>query len=408
MKKNILFILALFSINLAFSQDAHPFNLNNKDYTALLQESILSYGNNYNLKYFLNKMKKGEKVTIAALGGSVTEGAGPAAFTDGYAYQFNRKVRTQFTKDNGKNIFFDGAGLSGTSSPIGLVRYEQDVTKVLNQNPDLLIIEFAVNDGGEPTNQRAFEALIHNALVQNPNTAIIILYSAATYGNTQYQMKPIADYYKLPQISILNIVNKSINNNTIQKEAFYTDIVHPTKEGHELMADCLMQLLTQTDKNKSNIQISIPQKSYLEPNFFNLKQILTDNDDVKIAKGGFNSIDSQTQGLRKTNKGDFPNNWYHQPGNNNESFVLNINCKNLILVYKENSSYSNVKFGKADLYIDGKFIKTYDCSKNQGWGNCLVDLIIDEKTARNHKVEIRMNDDSKDLGFTIVALGYSK
>ncbi|NLC92223.1 MAG: SGNH/GDSL hydrolase family protein [Treponema sp.] len=408
MKKIFIFIFSIFIFSSAYSQTKHISNMSDKDYSALLQESILSYGNNYNLKLFLDKIKKGEKVSIAALGGSVTEGAGPALFTDGYAYQFNRKIRTQFTKDNGKNIFFDGAGLSGTPSPIGLVRYEQDVTKVLKQNPDLLIIEFAVNDGGEQTHQRGFEALIHDALTNNPNTAIIILYSAATYGNTQNQMIPIANYYNIPQISILNIVNKSINNKTINEKDFYTDIVHPTKEGHELVADCLMQLLNQTNKNKQNEKPAIPTKSYLESNLFGFKQILSDNQDVKITSGGFNSIDSQTQYLQKTKQSNFPFNWYHKPGNSNDSFNLEINCKNLILVYKENSQYSNVKFGKADLFIDGKYIKTFDCSKNNGWGNCLFELIIDEKVSAKHSVQIKMQDDSKDLGFTIVALGYSK
>ena len=33
-------------------------------------------------------MRAGDEVIISAIGGSVTEGAGPAVYTEGYAYQF--------------------------------------------------------------------------------------------------------------------------------------------------------------------------------------------------------------------------------------------------------------------------------------------------------------------------------
>ena len=71
----------------------HPFKIANGEYSTIMDSSIVSKGNNARLKTVLEKAKNGEKLYIAAIGGSVTEGAGPANFKDGYAYQFVKKFK---------------------------------------------------------------------------------------------------------------------------------------------------------------------------------------------------------------------------------------------------------------------------------------------------------------------------
>ena len=161
----------------------NPFKIENSVYEKLLKASVMSYGNNCRLKHFLNKLRNGEDVYIACLGGSVTEGAGPANYTDGYAYKFCDSLKQRFganpPEKDGTNIHFVNAGLSGTPSPLGLVRYEQDVVKALGHKPDLLIVEFAVNDGGEYYGTGAYEQILRSALQADKDTAVIALYSAA-------------------------------------------------------------------------------------------------------------------------------------------------------------------------------------------------------------------------------------
>ena len=74
----------------AATLSAHPFKINDADYQKMVEKTIVSTGNNARMKKVLAKIRAGEKVYVTALGGSVTEGAGPAKFTDGYAYQFFR------------------------------------------------------------------------------------------------------------------------------------------------------------------------------------------------------------------------------------------------------------------------------------------------------------------------------
>lgn len=391
-----------------------PFGIEEENYESMIAMSLLSKGNNYRLKKVIEKLRAGENVYIACLGGSVTEGAGPKDASGkelwklGYAYQFNEKIRQVYTTNKGANVFFDGAGLSGTPSPLGLIRYENDVVDQLGGEPDLLVIEFAVNDGGECTNQRAFEQLIRNALSKNQEAAVIALYSAATYGNTQLQMKPVADHYGIPSVSVMDIVKYAIGRSYFTKEGFYTDIVHPTKEGHEIMADCLMNVLAVADAAPADEPAAIPENYRLAKPLTNFTRITGDDENVKIKAGGFYSKDPNTQGLKKKAGGFAPNNWYHKPGNANEPFVMEINCKALVFDYKVQGSWLNEKFGKADVYVDGVKKATYDGGTPGGWNNNEIRMLIDEAEAGKHVVEVKMAEGSENLGFTIVAMGYSK
>ena len=45
----------------------NPFNMAENDYHKLLEQSIISEGNNFRLKQALNKIKNGEKTVIAAI-----------------------------------------------------------------------------------------------------------------------------------------------------------------------------------------------------------------------------------------------------------------------------------------------------------------------------------------------------
>lgn len=81
----------------------------------MLKASIVSTGNNARLKRVLEQARSGETVNIAALGGGRNRGRGSE---------------------------------DGTPSSLGVIRYQRDVVEELGAEPDLFILEFAVNDYG--------------------------------------------------------------------------------------------------------------------------------------------------------------------------------------------------------------------------------------------------------------------
>ena len=386
----------------------HPFSLSNSYYQKLMDSSLVSTGNNFRLKKAIEKLKSGQKTYVACIGGSVTEGAGPKVYSQGYAYQFKEMLAEKYSPDGGSNIVFTGAGLGGTSSLLGLLRYEQDVLKPLGHTPDILVIEFAVNDGGPAVNTRSFEALVRNALLADSETAVIALYAAATYPNTQGTMTQTATYYRIPEVSISDAITEPINAGIVQKNKYYSDYVHPKKEGHTFMADCLMNLFAKVDSMEIRESVPVPEETLRSKSLADFVRIYDDDENVRIQKGSFCDIDANCQSYLKTGKSFFKENWHKSGGTENESFVMNINCRSLLLVYKEQGSWLAEKFGKADVYVDGVKKKTLDGAKDGGWNNCVMEMIIDSSESEEHTVEIKMQDDSADKGFTIVGLGYVK
>ena len=83
------------------------------------------------------RLERGETVRIAYLGGSITA-------QEGWRPQSLQWFRQQFPAATVREI---NAAIGGTGSELGVFRLRHDV---LDARPDLLFVEFAVNDGGTP------------------------------------------------------------------------------------------------------------------------------------------------------------------------------------------------------------------------------------------------------------------
>lgn len=383
-------------------------------YEEIIKKSLVTKGNNALVKQVLAKMRAGEEVILAAIGGSVTEGAGPSDFHQGYAYQFKDLFIQKYAAAADK-VKFVPAGIGGTPSALGIVRYQKDVVAAGGRDPDLLIIEFAVNDWLECTNTRAIEYIVRNALQHG--TAVIMVYAAATYQNQQGQIAPVADFYNLPQVSISNGLAGSGVNQEKDSKVYYSDYVHPTRYGHAYMAKCLMNLIDEIDASEQDAAYIIPD-NYKNANAFKtFNTICADTTDknVSISAGAFSQKDDATQGYMHGGK-CFPENWSKGPSTgsgtadggsgtaDNSPFAMSLKCKSLIMVYK-NAGVDT--FGKADVYVDGKLQKTYAGHEEGGWNNCMIVMLIDEAEPAQHTVEIKMAQGDEDKAFTILAFGYA-
>ena len=377
--------------------------ISDSKYEESIKKSLVSKNNNHLVKKVLEKMRAGDEVIISALGGSVTEGAGPSSYTQGYAYQFKDMFIEKYAANKDK-VKFVPAGIGGTPSPMGLVRYQKDVVNKGGRDPDLLIIEFAVNDWLECSKTRAMEYLVRNALEHN--TAVIMLYGAATYGNQQEQIKPVADFYKLPQVSVRDGLKNSGVNQQKDSKVYYTDMVHPTKNGHTFMAKCIMNLIDEIDASQIDEKAAIPEGYKNENAFTKFATIYGDTQDknVSINPGAFDHKDDAIQAYMHGGK-SFPQNWSRSGDGGNTPFTMTLNCKSLIMVYK---NANNNSFGKAEVFVDGKSHGTYAGHEEGGWNNCMVVMIIDEPTSSQHTVEIKPAAGAEDKSFTILAFGYAQ
>lgn len=386
-------------------------NPESEAYAKNLENALYSLGNNYRTKKVIEKLENGETVYVAAIGGSVTEGAGPKDSAGkelwelGYAYQFKNKLMEKYPS---ATIKFDGAGVSGTPSAMGVVRYEKDVVDVLGESPDILIIEFAVNDGGECTNTRGFERIIRWVLEAKEDAVVIPVYAFASYENNQATMMPVADFYKLPQISIKNaILAAGSDIETAQGGIYLTDYAHPTKEGHNFMADCIMNVFEKSAAAEADEKFDVPANYKNSKAFEEFHTVYSNTNDanVQISKGSWSDVDPNTYTLKKGGT-SFPANFHHTTGT--DPLSVKVSCKSMIVVFKHQGNWLAEKFGKAEFYVDGKLIKTFDGHADNGWNDHVIEMIIDDAVVAEHIIEVKMAEGDEDKGFTICALGYSK
>lgn len=417
-KKNILFCLCVLACvwfcGTPRQAEAYTLNISKQEYETMVSDSLISTGNNARLKEVIEKAREGKKVTIAYLGGSITEGVGASPNAKCYAEKSWKNFTQKYSLFH--NAEYINAGMSGTPSSLGAIRYHRDVESKIKQGkgPDLLFLEFAVNDREECTKGGAYEGLIRRAL--KSGSAVVLIFSVFRDNfNMQNTYIPYGKYYNLPMISIKNGVKSQFSNPNFS-DWFFHDYWHPTNEGHAFMADCIANLLEKADcqmPQKDKMAEILKRKPYKTDAFEILKMLTTHSvkkskkgkkqEIKKVSAGGFKETDKRTGVYRFDGKDKFPYNWKHTKKNSKKPLKVKVSCDKFLVVYKLSK---NNRTGKADIIVDGKKIKTVNGYDKDGWNNARIVLAVNEQSKKVHTIEIRMAKGNRKKEFTVLAMGY--
>ncbi len=196
------------------------------------------------------KLEGKQAVTIAYFGGSITQAAG------GWREQSAAWIGQQYPGTEIKPV---NAAIGGTGSDLGVFRLQQDVIKY---QPDLVFVEFAVNDNGLDPERiyRTMEGIVRQIRKADDRTDICFVYTltgvtAPTLAEghltpAMSAMEKIADHYGIPSVQLgLEVVElfkkdqlifKGIEKEHPDKIVFSGDNVHPyPKTGHRLYTAAL-------------------------------------------------------------------------------------------------------------------------------------------------------------------------
>ncbi len=370
----------------------------------MIQRSLMQTGNNSRIKKAIEKAKNGEEVVIAYIGGSVTEGANAEPLeTNCYAYR-SYAYFTETFAHGGDNVKFVNAGLSGTPSTIGMVRYDEDIIAKVGE-PDIVIVEFAANDGDDPTQGVCYESLVKDILQSEKDPAVVLLfYAAEEMWTLQDRFVPIGEHYDLPMISIKNAYNPAFTSGKANPSDYYSpDHLHPNTNGHQFIADCV-NFMFDVVNNEVTIDedMIIPSTTVYGDAFVGINALDSTSTDqnVSISVGSFTDVDDITAG------NSFKKSWMKPADSENNSFSITLTCKNFILIYKKSGDWIPTPFGKADVYLDGQQVATLDGTG--GWTNSVAELILNDTVAKEHTIEIKMAEGDENKAFTISAIGYTQ
>ena len=398
------------------------FNPTTETYNTMKADSLLSTGNNARLKNAIAKARNGEDVTLAYIGGSITEGALASPNSKCYAEVSANAFAKAYGKGDGSNVHFINAGMSGTPSDIGVVRYNRDVINRLPEgcdHPDVLFIEFAVNDYGTATKGGGYEGLIRQALKSGSAVVLIfsVFQSSAGGRVMENSYRPYGEYYNLPMISMGDSIISYFNEDGFY-DWYFGDTLHPNNTGYQLMSDCIMNLMDTVDKadadtdNITDIDAMAPKQTAAYQGIKMIDAKTTAADDEAIASidaGSFTETDSATGSFQYAYNGKkgaawFPDNWMHDEEGGNNALTIKATCKTLMFVYKLSNSKT---FGSADVYIDGVKKGTLSGYDSSGWNNGKVYVAMTEDKAAEHTIELKMKDGDEEKKFTLMAIGFN-
>lgn len=374
----------------------------------MIARSFLSAGNNARVQSFVRRAAAGEEVTVAFIGGSITQGAGAVPLQENcYARKTYEALRSRF----GENVRYIKAGVGGTPSETGLMRYDRDITRDGAVQPDLVVVEFAVNDLGDETEGVFYESLVRHILKAPNHPAVILLFAVfADDWNLKRRLAPIGYRYQVPMVDVLEAVSgqfRDAQNRVITKRQYFYDVYHPSNLGHRIMADSLLYLIDRLSHQQPDAEDTGYVPPYYGADFEDL-QLLDRKQpgDAVIDPGSFTDTDGDLQCVPLDddmhNTPMFPNNWKKAAGS--APFGLEITCRKLVLEFKDSGS---AEFGRAMVTIDGEKHRILD-SREAGWTHCHTTVLFNKQTPARHRVEITMVPGDEEKVFTILGFGVVK
>lgn len=281
------------------------------------------------LPNFFDKLKAGGEVRVGYLGGSITA-------ANGWRVKSLKWLQEQYPAARLSEI---NAAIGGTGSDLGVFRANQDV---ISKKPDLLFIEFAVNDGGPAEKiQRCMEGIVRQAWTADPTTDICFVYTLSepmlpSYKDGKFTtvataMEGVAAHYRIPSIAFGPEVARQVANGSLTftgkadpskpSQRFFTgDSVHPNDTGHEIYQTVIARSLTaMKDTGKGGPHKIAAMDPLRADNWQNAKIIpITQS----MLKGKWTKLDPSKPGPAKSFQNRLPELWKAEEPGASLEFIL--------------------------------------------------------------------------------------
>lgn len=188
-KIHLTFIISMFFAAIASANPDLPEN------PSPLTESNARLG----MPNLIEKLKAGEPVKIAYLGGSITA-------QNGWRVLSRKLIQRKFPNAKVEEI---NAAIGGTGSDLGCLRVGADV---ISKNPDAVFVEFAVNDAHQRPNTifRNMEGIVRQIWGKSKDIDVCFVYTITANNMQELKdgkmsrsasaMEVLANYYSIPSI----------------------------------------------------------------------------------------------------------------------------------------------------------------------------------------------------------------
>jgi hypothetical protein len=395
-------------------------DFNSPVYKAMIEKSLLQKGNTGRLKRAIEKARRGEEVTVGFIGGSITQGAGAIPINENcYAYNAFKGFCDLAGRGYEDNVKYVKAGVGGTPSEVGILRYRADVENNGEISPDVMIVEFAVNDEGDETKGEFYDSLVRKIYNSPQKPAVILLFAVFVDGyNLEERLKCVGESYNLPMVSTKKSVYDQFyfseeEGGIVSKNQYFYDMYHPTNVGHKIMADGLINMFKIADEAPYEEDFDItnikPPKGGEFENIYFVDRANIDKCSAVVSydAGAFTGESKELQFVERNldlgGTPEFKNNWLYdgKACKDNATFRLNVKASALLVAYMDSAS---IEVGTCKVSVDGKEVLSID-PHIVGWSHCNAYIAFRGLENKERVVEITIPEKDKDKRFTLLGFG---
>ena len=351
------------------------------------------------LKNLMKRAANGESLVIGFLGGSITQGSLSSTPKNCYGYLVYEWWKKSFP--NAAFSFVNG-GIGGTTSHYGGARAWKDV---LCYRPDIVTVDFSVNDDANEFFEETYEGTIRRLLAAPSAPAVVVLNNVFydTGKNAQDYHNRIADHYGIPHVSIKDTVYPDVESGKIVRADITPDNLHPNDKGHRLVADEICKLLDSIkaemeeetiageniEGKSTKTEASVLLPAPLTENAYEHSRLIQIQDNEAILDG-FLVDPIEKKGMLDI----FKNGWTAAHTNDKISFEIECSC--LAVQYRK-SVQQPVPKAKAVIDGDEAHAVILDGNFTEDWGDCLyLEPLLHHAEKKVHRIEIIVTD-AKDI-----------
>lgn len=259
---------------------------------------------------------------------------------------------------------------------------------LLSQMPDIVFVEFAINETTLRPSVIAFESLLRKIMTHEnaPVVCLFILRNVNDYHCESY-MLPIAEHYGLPCVRLRPGLNAAIEDGALQWPDYADEESHPNPEGHRLLADCLLRLMDTAKALPETEALPLPEP-WLEAPYANMRCL-----HPRECK----NVRTEAE-IVKRYSWYFPESWRLTPAQ--ADWEITLTGRTLFLFYEV---HYLPEFGQAEIFLDGEPLDPPVLHGNSmyGWGNTRFVTVFEGSECRTHTVRLKASDGN----FYVAALG---
>lgn len=220
----------------------------------IIARSLVDLGDTSRLQRVMAKAQAGEAVTVGVIGGSITQGAMASAPENKWGAITADWWRRAFPEIE---VTFVNAGIGATGSDLGAHRARKDL---LSEQPDIVVMEYAVNDSINPLAAETLEGLIRQTLAEPQQPAVVLFFTCADGGGSrQPEHTPVGEHYGLPMVSMRDALWPEVEAGRLAWSDFEADDVHPNDLGHAWCGQFLWALFDRVKADLPEDPAALPE-----------------------------------------------------------------------------------------------------------------------------------------------------